>query len=123
MSAARSTPAAARAVVSAGAPQVRDLIQTRVVRALRQRTRYRYVRPRVLREGPGYRVESPCCSRNVDPVGGTIDIALLLPDGAQRWCLLARDHAQGRWTPKLEHVPLALALDALCADAERVFWP
>jgi hypothetical protein len=123
MSAARSTPAAARAVVSAGAPQVRDLIQTRVVRALRQRTRYRYVRPCVLREGPGYRVESPCCSRNVDPAGGTIDIALLLPDGAQRWCLLARDHAQGRWTPKLEHVPLALALDALCADAERVFWP
>lgn len=123
MNAARSTPAAARAVLQAGAPQVRDLIQARVVRALRQRTRYRYVRPRVLREGPGYRVESPCCSRNVDPAGGTIDIALLLPDAAQRWCLLARDHAQGRWTPKLEHVPLDVALDTLCADAERVFWP
>lgn len=103
--------------------QVRDFIQHRLERALRQRLRYRYVRPRVLREGESYRIESPCCSRNVDPGGGMIDIALLVPGAAQRWCLCARDHANSTWVPRFQDQPLAQLLDLLCVDSERQFWP
>ncbi len=103
--------------------QVRDLIQHRLERALRQRVRYRYVKPRVLREGQSYRIESPCCSRNVDPRGGVIDIALLVPGAAQCWCLCARDHANSIWVPRFQNQPLEQLLDLLCVDDERQFWP
>ena len=51
----------------------------RIERALGRRERYRYVTPQVIpdEEEHGYRIESPCCSRNVEPSGGIIDIALL----------------------------------------------
>lgn len=123
MNRAAPTPSEAPEATGAAGAQVHDFMQTRLERALRQRVRYRYVQPRVLREGDSFRVESPCCSRNVDPAGGMIDIALLVPDAAQRWCLLARDHARGSWVPKLEHVPLDTLLDTLCVDSERQFWP
>src|SRR5665647_817969 len=45
----------------------RDFMLHRLERALRERVRYRYVQPRVLREGESFRIQSPCCSRNVDP--------------------------------------------------------
>jgi len=123
---------------SVGAPSgghILDLMQHRLERALRQRVRYRYVRPRVLREGEGFRVESPCCSRNVDPSGGVIDIALLTPITArgsrkrpsgrttQGWRLHVRDHAAGIWVPHHESQQLAELLDLLCIDAQRLFWP
>lgn len=112
--------------------RVRDLVQHRLERALRQRVRYRYVRPRVLREGRGFRIESPCCSRNVDPGGGTIDIAWLEPcetpagaaaDAAPGWRLCQRDHANGRWVACVEHASLDDLIDLLCLDPERKFWP
>jgi hypothetical protein len=107
--------------------KVRDLIQHRLERALRERVRYRYVRARVLREASGFRIESPCCSRNVDPDGGTIDIALLVPPDAratgQRWSLCARDHARGTWVAQCENESLEYLLDLLCLDSERRFWP
>lgn len=53
--------------------QVHDLLQRRLERALRERVRYRYVQPNVLIEGSSYRIQSPCCSRKVDPTGGVID--------------------------------------------------
>lgn len=116
---------------------VADFMQHRVERALRQRARYRYVRPRVLREGDALRIESPCCSRNVDPAGGVIDIALLRPaddDGglppgaglglAQRcWNLYARDHVRGAWSLACGDAALDELLDLLCTDPDRVFWP
>jgi hypothetical protein len=85
--------------------------------------RYRYVRPQVLQEGVAFRIQSPNCSRNVDASGGTIDIALLVPHGPNQWCLCSRDHALGEWVPRLQNAALDDALDALCVDAERQFWP
>jgi hypothetical protein len=67
-----------RAAPGRGQPaSVVDFTQRRIERALRERARYRYVSPRVLRDADGFRIESPCCSRNVDPGGGVIDIARL----------------------------------------------
>ena len=115
--------------------KVRDFIQHRLERALRSRVRYRYVRPQVLREANNFRIESPCCSRNVDPQGGTIDIALLVPasasidaadapqDARQRWSLCARDHKLGTWVTQCENESLDHLIELLCVDSERKFWP
>ena len=117
------------------ASPVSDLMIRRLERALRERVRYRYVEPLVLREGESFRIQSPCCSRNVDPSGGLIDIALLTPGTAGAhgatgaggagvsWSLSARDHLKSVWRVCLSDAPLALLLDALCVDSERQFWP
>ena len=91
---------------------VSNLMLHRLERALRERVRYRYVRPMVLQEGEAFRIQSPNCSRKVDPSGGVIDIALLVPHGSNRWCLCSRDtrrtngcracktpRSMMRWTP------------------------
>ncbi len=122
------------AVAAPAHGQVRDFMQHRLERALRERVRYRYVRPRVLREGESFRIQSPCCSRNVDPNGGMIDIALLVPLAAmagatasdrprQRWSLCARNHLRKSWESKYESGQLDELLDFLCIDHERQFWP
>lgn len=114
------------AVAAPASGQVRDFMLHRLERALRERVRYRYVKPRVLREGQSFRIQSPCCSRNVDASGGMIDIALLVPSAAsaaRRWCLCARDHVNSTWVPRLNDETLATLLDALCVDNERQFWP
>lgn len=103
--------------------QIHDLLQHRLERALRDRLRYRYVKPTVSIEGSRYRIQSPCCSRNVDPTGGVIDIALLEHDDHNRWCLSSRDHATGTWVLRAEGATLDAALDALCVDRDRQFWP
>lgn len=113
---------AAAAVLPASGP-VLDLIQHRLARALRSRVRYRYVQPCVLHEGSGYRIQSPCCSRNVDPKGGMIDIAWLEQHDGNRWCLWARDHARHTWVACLQDAPLDALLDVLCQDSQRQFWP
>ena len=106
---------------------LRQLTQHRIERALRERVRYRYVKPEVLSEqvgvGEAYRVQSPNCSRNIDPKGGVIDIALLVSHGTNVWCLCARNHAVGAWEPALQGAALDDALDALCLDPARRFWP
>lgn len=122
------------ATVAPAGGWVLDFMQHRLERALRQRVRYRYVQPRVLREGEGFRIESPCCSRNVDPQGGVIDIALLAPGAArvsrsqpdrivQRWRLFARDHASGTWVAQDESEQIDELLDLLCVDTKRIYWP
>ena len=113
----------AGAVIAMPGAQVLDLIQLRLQRALRERQRYRYVTPRVTAEGDGFLIQSPCCSRNVDPQGGLIDIALLMPMACGHWHLSSRDHAAGWWVERLRDQPLEALLDALCVDAERAFWP
>ncbi len=120
---ARALPEGRVDVSAPGKGRVRDFMQHRLERALRERVRYRYVQPRVLREGESFRIQSPCCSRNVDPSGGLIDIALLVPHAAQRWCLLSRDHVGHTWIARFENKPLDELLDALCVDDERQFWP
>jgi hypothetical protein len=117
----RAAPTATRMASSPAV--VSTLMLYRLERALRERVRYRYVRPRVLQEGEAFRIQSPNCSRNVDPAGGVIDIALLVPHGTNSWRLSARDHAAGEWVPRLQHATLDDVLDALCIDHDRQFWP
>jgi len=103
--------------------QVVDLLQHRLQHALRQRARYRYVKPNILLEDGCYRVQSPCCSRRIDPTGGLIDIALLVPHADKRWCLCWRDHAAQSWVPHGQNASLSAVLDVLCSDPDRQFWP
>jgi hypothetical protein len=109
--------------VASGLPVVSSLTLRRLQRALRERVRYRYVKPLVVQEGDAFRIQSPNCSRKVDPRGGVIDIALLVPHKGSRWCLCARNHAEGAWVPQLQNAALDDALDALCADPDRQYWP
>jgi len=51
----------------------------RILGALQERVRYRYVQPVVVPAACGWKIVSPCCSRNVDPHGGIIDVAWLEP--------------------------------------------
>lgn len=102
---------------------VGDLTLHRMQRALRERVRYRYVQPQILREGDCFRIQSPCCSRNVDTSGGMIDIALLIPNGLNSWSLCSRDHANQTWVAQLRGLPIDALLDALCVDDARQFWP
>lgn len=94
----------------------------RILDALRQRVRYRYVQPVVVPAQAGWHVVSPCCSRNVDRDGGVIDIAWLEP-AAHGWRLHSRDHAAQRWVLRAEGDELGEVLDLLCLDPQRVFWP
>jgi hypothetical protein len=100
-----------------------DLDRKRIERALKTRKRYRYVTPHVATTIGGYRIESPCCSRNVDPDGGVVDVALLLhdPDSA-RWQLFRKDHEKSLWQLDSTHERLPLALERLNVDPERTFW-
>jgi len=102
--------------------QVLDLVVRRVERALRERVRYRYVKPLVLRAGESYRIQSPCCSRKVDPSGGMIDIALLVPHEDGYWCLCSRDHVSQTWQARHQDTSLEALLDLLCLDSEHLFW-
>jgi hypothetical protein len=103
--------------------EVLNLVQARIDRALPQRTRYRYVVPRVECEGLGWKIVSPNCSRNIDPTGGDIAIAWLVPLNGGRWLLHSRDHRQDCWRLEASDLPLDAALQRICADPLGVFWP
>lgn len=102
--------------------KVVELDPARILRAPAQRQRSKYVQPCVLREGAGWKIVSPNCSRNIDSAGGQIDIAWLVVSGAGGWLLHARDHAQGCWMLKASGVTLADALSRICADTGREYW-
>jgi hypothetical protein len=106
-----------------GTAAVVSLTQARIERALQRRTRYRYVAPRVVAEGTGWLVLCANCSRNIDPAGGEIPIAWLQPDAAGTWTLHARDHASTAWVARDFGLTLDLALEQLCSDPERIYWP
>jgi hypothetical protein len=100
-----------------------ELDRKRIERSLKARQRYRYVKPRVVPVAGGYRVVSPCCSRNIDPDGGEIDVALLYWDSARAvWRLLWKDHNAATWELHSMYERLGLATDVLNADPERLFW-
>lgn len=104
-------------------PHPNDLDKKRIERALKARKRYRYVTPSVMPAPAGYRIESPCCSRNIDAEGGTIDVALLTYDAEPReWRLHRKDHTTGTWVFHSAYDRLPVLLDRLNADEERVFW-
>ena len=95
----------------------------RIERALESRRRYKYVTPSVTGTADGYKVQSPCCSRNIDPDGGIIDVALLLyEDRTKSWRLLRKDHVLGTWEFDSVHDRLTQLLEYLNEDAERRFW-
>jgi len=95
----------------------------RIERALRARKRYRYVLPKVLAVAGGYRIESPCCSRNIDADGGIIDVALLQYDLEESaWQLYRKDHRNGTWEFHSTCLRLPEVLERLNTDPERKFW-
>lgn len=98
-----------------------QLLQRRIERALRGRTRYRYVQPQVLNEEQGWRIVSPCCSRRIDPDGGLIEIAWLQRLGPSDWRLHAREHEAARWRGVLDG-RLDELLAHLAADPLHEFW-
>ena len=102
--------------------RVLELAPARMLRALAWRGRYKYVRPRVVREGPGWKIVSPNCSRSVDQAGGEIDIAWLVPGEGGGWLLHARDHVQQCWLLKAATPTLDEALARVCADPLREYW-
>jgi len=117
----RSTVIEPMAFGAAGQPNEFDF--RRILRALEQRRRYRYVTPSLLKTANGYRIQSPCCSRNVDPDGGVVDVALLLFDADKgNWRLLRKDHALGVWEFDSEFPRLTELLAHLNEDPERRFW-
>ena len=98
----------------------RELERRRIERALATRRRYRYVQPEVVAEADGWRIDSPCCSRNVERGGGVIAIARL-QRLAGCWRLYRREHAKSEWIFYGEG-SLVQLLEIMCRDPERQFW-
>ena len=98
-----------------------ELDLRRIARALKQRERYQYVSPGVQAVAGGYRVVSPCCSRNIDQAGGPIDIAHIEWAGGV-WTLYSRDHEGKRWLMQLQASRLDRLMACLNEDRQRVFW-
>ncbi|RZI42965.1 DUF3024 domain-containing protein [Herbaspirillum sp. HC18] len=95
----------------------------RIARLLEKRERYQYVSPSVRPENGGYRIVSPCCSRNIDQSGGLIDIALIVFDEKSRsWNLFCKDHGRNMWQFHLRAAGLHAVMECLNADSGRVFW-
>lgn len=93
----------------------------RISRLLKKRERYHYVSPSVESIPSGYRIVSPCCSRNIDKAGGLIEIARVECE-AGVWRLFRKDHARKLWLMHLQASRLDLLMDCLNEDADRVFW-
>lgn len=105
-----------------GTSQPNELDWRRIERALERRVRYRYVTPEVEAFDRGYRIVSPCCSRNIDPEGGAIDIAWLEFDEThENWRLYAKDHENHAWIFQAAG-RLHELLKLLNEDPQRVFW-
>jgi len=95
----------------------------RIERGLALRKRYRYVSPSVRVVESGYLIVSPCCSRNVDPDGGLVDVALMVhAPGEAPWCLYRKEHSMHEWQLHSRHGRLAELLGELNDDPRRLFW-
>ncbi|MGV8891571.1 MAG: DUF3024 domain-containing protein [Burkholderiaceae bacterium] len=103
--------------------QPNELDLRRIVRRLETRVRYRYVAPLVHACERGYRIVSPCCSRNIDATGGIIDIAQIeFDEVTQQWNLYYRDHDKNNWLLFMCTAQLDRLMDSLNEDPLRVFW-
>ena len=95
----------------------------RIAHLLTQRVRYRYVEPEVRAIDGGYLIVSPCCSRNIDTSGGTIDIARLKYASQENlWRLYHKDHQLGVWQLHSVATMLQTLIMQLNEDPSRVFW-
>ena len=102
-------------------PNEFDLL--RISGLLNMRVRYRYVEPEVRAIVGGYLIVSPCCSRNIDASGGTIEIARLeYADQEKIWRLYHKDHKQGVWKLHSVAAMLQVLITQLNEDPSRVFW-
>ena len=100
-----------------------ELDRKRIERAIAGRKRYRYVSPSVHMVESGYLVRSPCCSRNVDPDGGVVDVALAQYRNAPLpWLLYCKDHNTQQWLLYAAYNQLAELLADLSVDPDRQFW-
>lgn len=110
-------------MVAGMAAHPNELDRRRIERLLKRRKRYRYVSPIVEGVTSGYRIESPCCSRNIDRDGGVVDVALLLHDADHAlWQLYRKDHATNAWQLHSNYGRLHDVVNRLNADPERTFW-
>lgn len=106
-----------------GCPHPNEVDRKRIERAIKNRKRYRYVTPKVRTIVAGYEIVSPCCSRNIDPDGGVIEIARLeFQDQPQGWRLYRKDHKTDRWVMHGEYPALPQILELLNEDPDRRFW-
>lgn len=104
-------------------PHPNDVDRKRIERALLERKRYRYVEPSVAPATDGYRITSPCCSRNIDSDGGIIDIAFVqYVQAHNRWRLYRMDHTARQWVLCAELARLRELLQQLNDDTQRIFW-
>lgn len=104
-------------------PHPNEFDLRRIELLLEKRLRYRYVSPEVQPVSDGYLVVSPCCSRNIDASGGTIDIArieYIYPEGM--WRLYHKEHELSVWKLYLAAPSLQLLIVCLNEDSTRVFW-
>ncbi|HSD36044.1 MAG TPA: DUF3024 domain-containing protein [Rhodocyclaceae bacterium] len=99
-----------------------EFMRRRVVRTLAQRQRYRYVEPQVEATPAGFLIRSPCCSRNVDPAGGVIQIASITRLD-EVWQLFSHDHKKREWVFYDAFDSLDALLQVICVDSDRLFWP
>ncbi|NDU88360.1 MAG: DUF3024 domain-containing protein [Ferrovum sp.] len=105
-------------------PHPNEVDFKRIQKKLSERCRYRYVSPEVHLIPRGYEVRSPCCSRNIDKTGGTIDIARIeFKSESGMWQLHRKDHNQGIWCLESEFGTLPQLLAVLNQDKHRKFWP
>jgi hypothetical protein len=118
----KTLPGALFSVNSSG-PHPNEFDQRRIARMLEQRVRYRYVEPEVQATDDGYQIVSPCCSRNIDASGGTIDIARLEYVATEGlWRLYHKEHKQGVWKMYAVSPLLQMLIMQLNEDPMRVFW-
>ncbi|BBO99664.1 DUF3024 domain-containing protein [Sulfuriferula nivalis] len=104
-------------------PHPNEFDLRRIARLLAQRVRYRYVEPEVQAIAGGYQIVSPCCSRNIDASGGTIDIARLeYVVQESLWRLYYKDHQRNMWQLHLEAPKLKMLITQLNEDPLRIFW-
>lgn len=108
---------------SGGAFHPNEFDRHRIGSLLVQRRRYLYVKPTVVPDNGGYRIESPCCSRNLEPSGGVIDIARLEFVAEICWRLFNKDHPSGQWRLYGAYATLPAALTPINDDPQRLFWP
>ena len=107
----------------AGYPHPNELDLKRIERRISERCRYRYVSPEVVAIPNGYEIRSPCCSRNIDKLGGTIDIARMeYAEESKLWRLYCKEHSGGIWMLYAEYETLQALLSELNLDPERRFW-
>jgi len=103
-------------------PHPNAVDRKRIEKTLSERERYKYVAPKVLPDVDGYLIRSPCCSRNVDPNGGEIDIARIEYQSGDFWHLYRKDDKNQSWRPHSDYLNLSALLASLIADPKKEFW-